>query len=533
MVQPGQQDGERGSRETLTVSQILNVVAQFEALSQRVVECFGELPAVHMRDAYSWIERARKRLAIVDAEYLAALAPEIPSADHRKAAWLAENAHISRAEAKRRISCLGRLRKDAEPFTSASEDGRMPALREKVADGVVGGDAVQKIDKAVKDMPETEHARVTRALDEHVSEVVAEVRVDDLGALSHRLRAMLGIDDPYTDEDRQRLRGIKVGPQRADGMSRLSGVLTPRFAAMLKRLQADHARPGGLLEEGAKDERNPEQRFHDALEAAVAGGYGKGAELKPVRGTTSIVTVAHISDIAKIAGVELSEGEQFTLPGTGKAVSDAGVRLSVAEAIEQVVAGNSFLQVLGDKGQSLFLGRSQRLGTMAQYLALCGEEGGSSAPGKATPPAMCDMHHIQSWAQGGPTDISNLTFVDSGTHRKIDDARRDSNSWWTVRPDELASHGAASGDGKKVADGEAGSTAERVMWVEPRSLAEKREAGAKKSETGKRRYLVNQDPSAFDNPGRWLRRAYRRDQATGDRGSGEDSEGEGNSGGQD
>lgn len=519
MDQPGQNDGEREARETLSVSQILDLITQFEALSQRVVECFIDLPAVHMRDAYSWIEQVRKRLAIVDAEYLAALAPEIPSSDHRKAAWLAESAHISRAEAKRRISCLGRLRRDAEPFSSESDDGRMPVLREKVAGGIVGGDAVQKIDKAIKDMPESEHAEVTRALDEHVSEVITEVRVDDLGALSHRLRAMLGIDDPYTDEDRQRLRGIKIGPQRADGMSRLTGVLTPHFAAMLKRLQADYARPGGLLEEGAQDERNPEQRFHDALEAAVAGGYGKGADLKPVRGTTSIVTVAHISDVAKIAGVELKDGDTFSLPGTGKAVSDTGIRLSIAETIEKVVAGNSFLQVLGNKGQSLFLGRSQRLGSMAQYLALCGEEGGSSAPGKATPPAMCDMHHIQSWAQGGPTDISNLTFVDPGTHRRIDDVRRDADAWWTIRPDELdgAQDSETAAEGASEAPVE--TTTERVIWVEPRGKA------AERGKNGKRRHLTNLDPSAFDNPGRWLRRAYRRNQDTGDRGTGEDADG--------
>ena len=133
-------------------------------------------------------------------------------------------------------------------------------------------------------------------------------------------------------------------------MSRLSGVVTPSFAAVLKRLQADHARPGGSLEEGADDQRNPEQRFHDAVEAAVNGGFQPGGELQPARGTTSVVTVAHIADVAALAGVSLPEGEDFVLPGSGKAVSDAGVRISISQAVQQMVDRNSFLQVLGNEG---------------------------------------------------------------------------------------------------------------------------------------------------------------------------------------
>lgn len=98
--QPQGQEPSKGLNQALSVSQILDLITQFEALSRLVVESFGDLSPVHMRDAYALIERARKRLAIVDAEYLAALAPEIPSSNHRKVAWLAEESHISRAEAR-------------------------------------------------------------------------------------------------------------------------------------------------------------------------------------------------------------------------------------------------------------------------------------------------------------------------------------------------------------------------------------------------------------------------------------------------
>lgn len=501
-----------GGNGPLSTSQVLDAVAQFEKLSTVLMDNFEVLAPDHAHDAYKSIEKARKRLAVIDAMYVETMKGRMPSAEHRKVAWLAQEMRISRAEARQRINVVGRLRKNADPFAPAHEDVRMPNLRQKVEEGVVGADAVAKIDKAVRELPATEHAELSRILDKHIADLVDKIRVDDLNQLPNRLRAMLGVDDPYTDEDRARKRSLKIGAQGPDGMSRLSGVITPSFAAVLKRLQADHARPGGLLEEGAEDQRNPEQRFHDAVEAAVNGGFQPGGELQPARGTTSVVTVAHIADVAALAGVSLPDEQEFALPGSGKAVSDAGVRISISQAVQQMVDRNSFLQVLGNEGQTLYFGRSRRLGTLPQYLALLGEEGGSSAPGMGTPAAMCDVHHVQSWASGGGTDLDNLTLVDPGTHRKIDDARRDENSWWTLRPDE-APEVLDDSERKETRGSDGAAIPDRVVWVPPKDKA------------GSRKVRSNEDPDAFDNPGRWLRRKAREKQ-TGDTADGNGQSGQ-------
>lgn len=484
----------------LSTSQVLDAVAQFEALSRVIVGNFEVLAPDHAQDAYELIEQARKRLAVVDATYVETMKGRLPSAHHRKIAWLAQEMRISRAEARQRINVVGCLRKNADSFSPAGEDLRMPNLRQKVEEGVVGADAVAKIDKAVRDLPATEHAELSGLLDKHIADLVDKVRVDDLNQLPNRLRAMLGFDDPYTDQDRARKRSLKISSQGPDGMSRLSGVITPSFAAVLKRLQADYACPGGLLAEGADDSRNPEQRFHDALEAAVNGGFRPGGELRPARGTTSVVTVAHIADVAALAGVSLPDGMEFVLPGSGKAVSDAGVRISISQAVQQLVNRNSFLQILGDEGQTLYFGRSRRLGTLSQYLALLGEEGSSSAPGMGTPGAMCDVHHIQSWTTGGNTDLDNLTLVDPGTHRKIDDARRDEKAWWTLRPDEASERGSVKVGEEASGDNEL-AFKHRVVWVSP------------KDKDGNRKMSSNEDPDTFDNPGRWIRRKAREKRA--------------------
>ncbi|MGK8361561.1 hypothetical protein [Corynebacterium amycolatum] len=54
----------------LSTSQVLDAVAQFEALSTVIVENFEVLAPDHAHDAYKSIEKARKRLAVIDATYV-------------------------------------------------------------------------------------------------------------------------------------------------------------------------------------------------------------------------------------------------------------------------------------------------------------------------------------------------------------------------------------------------------------------------------------------------------------------------------
>lgn len=210
--------------------------------------------------AYRRLEEARRVLAVVDAEYLQARCDDSPIAESKMPAVVARAQRVSRAEARRRQACLRRLSPGhAAPAAGvvggAGNESYMPRVRAKVEAGVIGADAVEKIDRVLRGFPKSVHAELTRVADPHIAELVEHVEVDDLDALGPMLRAMLGIDDPYTDADRKRARDVRVGVQEHDGMSRISGRLTPHLAALIKRLAADHGRPGGLLAEGADDGR--------------------------------------------------------------------------------------------------------------------------------------------------------------------------------------------------------------------------------------------------------------------------------------
>ncbi len=70
------------------------------------------------------------------------------------------------------------------------------------------------------------------------------------------------------------------------------------------------------------------------------------------------------------------------------------------------------------KGVPLYLGRTTRIATPGQTIALAARDRGCSFPGCDRPPSHCQRHHITDWANGGPTDIDNLTLLCGYHHRE-------------------------------------------------------------------------------------------------------------------
>ncbi|WP_219070980.1 DUF222 domain-containing protein, partial [Candidatus Mycobacterium methanotrophicum] len=99
--------------------------------------------------------------------------------------------------------------------------------------------------------------------------------------LGQRIADYLNPDGLFSDEDRARRRGLYLGPQGPDDMSRLSGWLDPEARAYVEAIEAA-VRPGRHRLDGqpeARDDRTPAQRCHDALKlglqtAIASGGLG-------------------------------------------------------------------------------------------------------------------------------------------------------------------------------------------------------------------------------------------------------------------
>ncbi|MDQ6525711.1 DUF222 domain-containing protein, partial [Nocardioides sp. LHD-245] len=96
-----------------------------------------------------------------------------------------------------------------------------------------------------------------------------------------------------------------------------------------------------------------------------------------------------------------------------------GARLS-ATAIRRMACDAEIIPtVLGATGQVLDVGRTQRLVTPALWTALIVRDRHCAFPGCTRMPLACDAHHIQHWADGGTTALSNLVMLCRHHHTLI------------------------------------------------------------------------------------------------------------------
>jgi hypothetical protein len=148
------------------------------------------------------------------------------------------------------------------------------------------------------------------------------------------------------------------------------------------------------------DPRSHDQRMHDAVEAACdrllrAGGLSGGWADNSGIPATVIVTI-DADDLASRTGFgQWSDGS----PVSAEAVIDLADQAEVAWCVKN------------SRGAVLSLGRSRRLASRQQSLALIARDGGCSFPGCDTVPEWCERHHVVSWIDGGATDLDNLTLL--------------------------------------------------------------------------------------------------------------------------
>ena len=66
----------------------------------------------------------------------------------------------------------------------------------------------------------------------------------------------------------------------------------------------------------------------------------------------------------------------------------------------------------GATGQALWLGRTKRIATADQRIAMHERDRGCTFPGCTAPAAWSQAHHVLHWVDGGATDVSNaIPFI--------------------------------------------------------------------------------------------------------------------------
>ncbi len=230
--------------------------------------------------------------------------------------------------------------------------------------------------------------------------------------LGQRIADYLNPDGLFSDDDRARRRGVQLGPQGPDGMSRLTGVLDPQARAYFEAIEAS-VRPGRHQPNEGPDERSPAQRCHDALKLGLETALASGG-LGVHRGHP--VTVVVTTTLTELDQAARAAGDPWT-PMPAAARTGGGSRLPMRDLIAMAAKAIHYLAVFDEHTERpLYLGRQNRTATADQRLICYARDRGCTRPGCLESGYRCEVHHAPDWARGGSTDADKLFFACSADH---------------------------------------------------------------------------------------------------------------------
>jgi hypothetical protein len=366
-----------------------------------------QLDAAQKLAVWQRFETFRNKLPLVDHSLIANaqasdLAREYCSSTMTQ--FLVRVLQLSHGEAASRVRAAAAV----GPRTSMLGEKLEPQLRQLAAlqrDGAVTPEKVAIVERAMQTLsrPALDPADVETA-EQLLTEHAPILGPSDLRRFAHAVVNAADPDGPEpVDDQRQCDRRYLELKQRRDGMWHLKGRLTATLGAQLNAIFDPLAKPRNTSiadQHGTitkiPDQRPSVQRLHDALDEAC-GKLLKSADLPSVGGVpASVVITIDLDDLLARAGVaETADGSQFSADQLWRIADEAEI----------------WPVIINRHNISLALGRSQRLASKGQTMALVARDGGCSFPGCTHPAAWCDRHHILDWILGGRTDLSNLTLL--------------------------------------------------------------------------------------------------------------------------
>jgi len=164
---------------------------------------------------------------------------------------LADRLRITKAEASRRI-------KDAErlgPRTSFAGEPLAPwwpATAAAQRAGEIGPGHISEIRRFFKQLPGWVDEPSRERAERDLAKLAREYRPDELRVMAGRMADAINPDGLFSDEDRARKRGITIGRQDLDGMSPITGHLSPGAARRDRRRAGQAGRPRHVQPRGPK-----------------------------------------------------------------------------------------------------------------------------------------------------------------------------------------------------------------------------------------------------------------------------------------
>ncbi len=380
-----------------------------------------------LNDAVAALRRSVDAVhAKIAADVARASRPELGNAGLAKqqgfrtpAALIAAATGTSTGEAARLVA-VGDATAPRMTLTGAEAPARHPVVAQALTDGAISVAAAAAIVGLLDRVAfRSSHEVLTEAERSLVGQA-SGLSLNQLQKILQRAEAWLDPDGVEPREDELRFsRSVQIREDR-DGMVVLTAKLDPETAAPIKTAieavvgaELRHREVGGFSNADEEDRRSISQLQADALATICRHVLGCEAADAPTPGATVVVRV----------GLEALES------GTGFGTIDGLIQPVSVTTIRRMAAGGKIIPcVLDGDGEILDFGRSRRLFSPAQKLALVERDGGCAMCG--LPPGMTQVHHIRWWERdAGPTDLANGILLCGRCHHRIHD------DGWEIRID--------------------------------------------------------------------------------------------------
>ena len=352
-------------------------------------------------------ETIRNKLPLVDHRLIAhAEASGLPASycSATMMRFLMRAFQLSRAEAASRVRAAAALSPRISMLGERLE-AQLPKVAALQAGGVVTVEKVTIVERAMATLARPGlDAEAVNTAEQLLADYAPVLEPTELKRFAMRVVDAADPDgaEPVDDQLQQDRRYVELR-QRRDGMWQLRGTLTNTVGAQLTAILDPLAKPrnSAIEDENGKltqlpDERPYVQRLHDGLDEAC-GRLLKSKDQPSVAGVpASVIVTIDVEDLLAKAGLaETADGSQLT--------SDQLLRIADEAEIWPTITNRN--------GVPLALGRSQRLASKGQTMALIARDAGCSFPGCTHSASWCERHHIVDWIVGGLTDLNNLTLL--------------------------------------------------------------------------------------------------------------------------
>ncbi len=336
------------------------------------------------------------------------------------AALVRDSQRVSQRAAGRDVALAGALDRNCERTRAALTDGRVNVEQARVIVNALA-DLVRRVTTLA------DHER--EQAEDYLIEMAAVFGPDELRRLGKRVFEVIdpaaadAREGELLDDEEERARQLcrlamrRCGDGSTRGSFRLPDAQADMLRAVLEAMSSPRRTGTGDAGSGARDP--------GADEALAAYPVRMG------RAFSDLVEHLPVDRLPQHGGVSaqlvITVDHQVLQTGLGAATLSSGTRISAGQARRLACNAGLLPAVMDGRSTVLDLGRSSRLFSIKQRIALGITQQGCVWAGCDRPAAWCEAHHARCpWADGGNTDLADGVLLCSRHHTLA-------HGSWTVR----------------------------------------------------------------------------------------------------